>query len=391
MPPGIVADRTAAEIVQICASGLETETLRRQVIRRLRAAVPYDAYCCGTIDPLTLLVTSELSEGIPATAFARAAENEYLVADVNKFCVLARSRTKVGILSQATGGMPASSPRYRDLLEPLGFGPELRAAFVDGGRCWGGVTLFRHRDQPDFTPAEARFVSRLAAHIAAGLRAALVREGRPAASPTGPGVVVLDEALQMDAITPEAERWLAELPGSQAPGSAALPGAVYELASQVRALHATNIGPDAPPARLRVRARSGQWLVLHASRLTRPRDPAPRTAIVIEIARPPEIAPLVAQAYGFSPREQDVLERVLSGASTAQTARTLAISSHTVGDYLKTIFDRVGVRSQRELIAHFLGGTDSARGDAPALPYGDIAPRVVFGWRPGSGGKVGRA
>ena len=360
MPPGIVADRAAAEVARICASGLDSEELRRDVMRRLRAAVPCDAYCCGTIDPLTLLITSEISEGIPATAFAIAAENEYLVDDVNKFRVLARSRAKVGILSQATGGTPQRSPRHSDLLQPLGFGPELRAACVDGGLCWGGVTLFRGQDQPDFTAAEARFISRLSAHLASGLRGALVREGRPATCRLGPGVVVLDEALHAEAITPEAAQWLAELPASGAPPGGALPGAVYEVANRVRALHTGRASPGAPPPRLRVRTRSGQWLVLHASQLTAWRDPAARIAVVVELARPPEVALLIAQAYRFAPRERDVLEQVLSGADTAETARALGISSHTVGDYLKAIFNRVGVRSQRELIVHFLGDTDAA-------------------------------
>ena len=190
---------------------------------------------------------------------------------------------------------------------------------------------------------------------------------------------MLDGTLQVEAITPEAEALLVDLPWDTAVVSPALPMPVYEVANRLRALYADPIAPNAPPARLRVRTRSGRWLVLHASRLTDREASASRTAIVIELARPPEIAPVVARAYGFSRRELDVLERVLGGSSMAEIASTLSISTHTVGDYLKAIFDRVGVRSQRELIAHVLGDTAIARQEMPTLPYGDDIPQVAFG------------
>ncbi len=132
-------------------------------------------------------------------------------------------------------------------------------------------------------------------------------------------------------------------------------------------------------AAARVTIGSKLWLVLHAARLFDREASAGRIAVVIELARPPEVTPLVARAYGFSRRELDVLDRVLGGSSMAEIASTLSISSHTVGDYLKEIFERVGVRSQRELIAHFLGDTANARLQAATLPYGDVIPRVVFG------------
>lgn len=372
------ASRVAVDIARLCASGFDGEELRRRVMHRLAAAVPFDAYCCGTIDPLTMLITSEVAEGIPAGAFPISAENEYGETDVSKFCVLARGAQRSAVLSQATAGSPASSPRFRRLIEPFGFGPELRSAFVDRGICWGGVTLLRYRNQPDFTQADARFLTRLSPHIAAGLRAAMVREGRIPGPAASPGILILDERFQVEALTREAEGWLDELPGV---GSAELPRAVYEVASRVRAL-ATGNDPGRP-ARLRVCTRSGQWLVLHGSLLAGARHPLPRTAIVIETARPPEVAPLIMHAYGFSPREQEVLDQVLGGASTAETARTLAISAYTVGDYLKAIFARVGVHSQRELIAHFLGDPSITEPTQAAQPYGDATRRLALGQMPG--------
>jgi DNA-binding CsgD family transcriptional regulator len=105
-----------------------------------------------------------------------------------------------------------------------------------------------------------------------------------------------------------------------------------------------------PMPRVRLRARSGQWLVLHASRLSGAAVPAP-IAVIMEVARPLEIAPLIVQAYDLSKREGEITLCVVRGLSTAEIAEELHISVHTVQDHLKAIFDRVGVRSRRELIA----------------------------------------
>jgi DNA-binding CsgD family transcriptional regulator len=55
-------------------------------------------------------------------------------------------------------------------------------------------------------------------------------------------------------------------------------------------------------------------------------------------------------AYRLTDREQDVIRLVLRGASTAQIADELVVSTHTVQQHLKSIFDKTGVRSRRELV-----------------------------------------
>ena len=53
----------------------------------------------------------------------------------------------------------------------------------------------------------------------------------------------------------------------------------------------------------------------------------------------------------LSPREKEVLELVAAGRENKQIARQLEISEATVKTYLKSIFERLGVRSRAEAVA----------------------------------------
>ena len=71
--------------------------------------------------------------------------------------------------------------------------------------------------------------------------------------------------------------------------------------------------------------------------------------IVIEPTGPREVAWLKADAYVLSPREREIVDLVLRGASRTQIAATLYISEYTVQDHLSNVFDKVGVRGRERL------------------------------------------
>jgi DNA-binding CsgD family transcriptional regulator len=64
---------------------------------------------------------------------------------------------------------------------------------------------------------------------------------------------------------------------------------------------------------------------------------------------------LILSSYGLSPGERAIVELALAGRSTKQMAAELVISPHTVQDRLKGVFEKVGVRSRRDLVARLSG------------------------------------
>jgi DNA-binding CsgD family transcriptional regulator len=160
---------------------------------------------------------------------------------------------------------------------------------------------------------------------------------------------LLADDLSLVAITPAAEGWLAEVAESDWGSSLELPDAVYAVAARLLALERGGHTPSDLMPRIRLRTVSGRWLVLHASRL-RAEASDRRMAVIFEEARPSEIAPLIVDAYGLTKRESEITKLVLRGLSTAEVSSQLHITPNTVRDHFKAIFDKVGVRSRRELV-----------------------------------------
>jgi len=89
-------------------------------------------------------------------------------------------------------------------------------------------------------------------------------------------------------------------------------------------------------------------MVLHGAALVA--GGSRRVAVIIEPANPARISPLLMAAYQLTDREQDITRLVLRGDSTAQIAESLFISPQTVQQHLKSVFEKTGVRSRRDLV-----------------------------------------
>src|SRR6185437_554624 len=245
-------------VVALCRSGLDVTQLQRQVLAALRRVMTIDAAFFASADPETLLFTGAHSED-PLIAMAPMfLDNELSGHDVNTFPELVRAPGHVRSLDTATRSAWGESPRYRDIMRPVGLGDELRAALVVGGYCWGYLCLHREDGGLGFTAAEADVVRRLAPHVAHALRQAILLHRPVPDEERRPGIVLLDEQMELVASTPEADALLPLI--GHGSTRLPLPVSVYSVAAALATA-------DKPPS-LRVRAATGGWLSLHTSCLS---------------------------------------------------------------------------------------------------------------------------
>jgi DNA-binding CsgD family transcriptional regulator len=346
-------ERLADDLTRLGTRALRPEAYFEEVSARLKRAVPSHANCWHTLDPQTRLLTSEapselIASGVYTAETAPAAgqaivNSEYIVDDVNTFAALARRRTTVGILSEATRGRPERSARYRDTLAPSGIPYELRAAFVTRGRAWGAVHMARSGDGPDFSANDARVLARVTTIIADGIRASLRHEAGRRAASDGPGLVMLGPSDEVELITPPARPLLAALRSATLGETHDTPPApLLALAAFART------GDRAPTEPVNVPSALG-WISLHASLPEGAKHG--RVAIVLDMAAGPRVAALRLEAHGVTPREREIAALLAHGRSNGDIATALVLSPYTVQDHIKSLFEKTGVSSRRELVA----------------------------------------
>ena len=334
-------DRAVERITRIAAEPTDLVALWEATTEVLARAVPhYMAPCWYTLDPASLLITSHYQRDLDRLP-PEWLTDEYYADDVHKLVEIARSDAGISTLHEATGGDPASSPRWQANME-MGGDQELIAALrTRGGEVWGAIGLYREQGQPMFDADDKRLLTAVAPRLAEGARRALlVGEATDPEGPDAPGLLILSGSWEVESTTPGVARWLAELPDGDW-DAGRLPTAVLSVAARASRPEAGEV------AVARVLSRGGTWVVLHAAPLS---GPGGRVAVIVEPAHPARITPLLMAAYGLTAREREIATHVLQGASTTEIAEALTMSPHTVQQHLKAIFGKTGVRSRRDLV-----------------------------------------
>ncbi len=300
--------------------------LRRRAAAALARRVPADLAVWAVLDPSTLLWSDCVLVGAERdVAFENAVfDNEYRVDDVLKLTDVAATG-RAGALRAVTGGDPAASARYRDVLAPRGFTDELRAPLHDGRTTWGAAVLLRAGGT--FAAADVAAASAVARPLGEALRDTLVRTGRDLVGGAPAGTILTDADGRVLDLSDDARALL---------GGDAVPQVVQAVAARRAA---------GLPAEGTVPLTDGRWLSFRAS------PPGGALAVVVEEVRPHQVADLVVRSKGLTPRERQVLAALARGASNRRIARECGMSEYTVLDHVKRLFAKFGVSGRGELTA----------------------------------------
>lgn len=361
-PEATVGSMNASELQRragmVAHAGHDLEGLCLAFDGLLRQTVPYQVAAWSTQDPATGLFTSCTMSGIAKDPEreARLFANEFGADEPSTYRSLIATNRTVAVLSEVTAGDLDRADRYRDLLQPFGITDELRAVLWADGMAWGSATLYRLDGR--FHPDEAQRVASVAPSAAMGMRLVLLRTAasRPATVPDPPGILGVTPDGQVEALTTPAQRWL-QLGGTR------LTTTAISTAAAIRQRQ------DGAGATARLVLDDGRTLVLHAASMT---SDDGTVAVIVDAARPAQVGAMLADAYGLSARQRDVLGLLLLGRSLTQIAGELGISEHTVNDHRKVIYRTIGVSSRSELAAILQSEQydPRSRGGVPPSPYG---------------------
>ena len=367
MATAVGLGRVRSDIDVVSRAGLALSEFIDEATSSLDTVVPSVAGCVATLDPATAMVATVRKVGALTgrnEGDLAWAQLEYGGDDPTAMRRIHSSGTIAVGMHDVTGGEVERSPRMAQLMRPeFGFQDEARVVFADRNGAWGTLSLFRDDDRV-FSPEEVAFLADLAPAFTRGIRAGLVAQlGRVDARPLGPGVVIVDAQDRIAQTTPGAESFLARM----AAGMSDPMMSVHALVTHARRFARGDL--EQTP-RIRARTSDGVWLVLHAAPLGGTAERTGDVVVTIEEARPQEVIDIVAAAFGLTAREREVVAIVLRGADTREIAGEMHVSPYTVQDHLKSVFEKAGVTSRRELVArvyfdHYLprtGGDLGANG-----------------------------
>jgi DNA-binding CsgD family transcriptional regulator len=327
-------------------------SIQREAIADLQRVIGFDRWCLPAADPRTLIPLSGLGEHDYGPSLPRVLELEYSTDRFAAKHLLARRASSVGSLSGDTGGDLARCARWDEVMRHAGMGDIATTACRDALGCWGWIEAYRDRNDRPFDEDDLVLLASAGSSLSTALR-----RGLTAAAPGGthepaaPGVIVLNPDLSVVSRTAGARSWIDAMPAAGLFAAwGILPPVVYPVATRARD------GEAAAGARALERGTDGRWVVIEAASLEG--DSPKKIAVTLRAAAPAETFDILCRAYALTHRERDVVAALAAGLDTRAVTERLVISRHTVQDHLKSVFQKVGVRSRRELLTTFSAPDD---------------------------------
>lgn len=345
--------RGRERLKRLSASNLDCDSMRREAIGELQQLIGFDRWCWPLSDPDTLLPSGGIAEHDFGPGVPRALELEYSSDNFASKRVLARGVNSAGSLNMDTSGDLGRSGRWDEVLRPVGIGDVAAVACRDSLGCWGWIEAYRDRGDRPFHEQDIELLASVGSCLGSALRRTMYATDGGFVEPSPPGVIVLDRDLKLVSSTANARTWIDVLPSAKLFAAfGMLPSVVYPAATLARTTR------SAGGAHALLRAVDGRWVVIEAAALEGRGDG--EIAVTLQAATASETIDLVCRAYALSKREREVVGAVTAGLDTRAIGKRLFISQYTVQDHLKSVFEKIGVHSRRELLARFSVSADAA-------------------------------
>ena len=261
------------------------------------------------------------------------------------------------------------SAYYNEWMKPQGLHHMIGNTLVAEGELVANITLMRPRDMPTFDAAEVRRFERLTRHMARALQTGFALEARAAGADRWaalaalPGAVaVVDTDLRpvfanaaMDTLL-RAGHTLVQRAGRLMAVDADAHG---------RLVAATRAAGDAPPQPVWLPAgpAGGVLLIDVTPVAARPGTYLPaRRQLMLAVRRgtiaPADLSRVLRERHGCSRSEAALAVHLAQGLALQAAAAALGLTYGTARVYLKTLFQRLDVHSQAQLVAALarLGG-----------------------------------
>ena len=329
----------------LSGSGLDDESIRYEAIHQLQRVIGFDRWCWPLADPETLLPLSGLADHDFGPGVPRSLQLEYSCDDFAAKHVLARRDNAAASLSAETAGDLARSQRWDEVMRPVGIGDVAAVACRDALGCWGWIEAYRSSADRSFQEDDLDLLARVGPSMGSALRGNVVQASDAVAPEPGlPGVLVLDSALQLVSWTAGARAWIDTLPSAKLFARfGILPSVIYPAATLARSEE------TAAQAHALLQTTDGRWVMIEAAALEGAHDG--EIAVSLRAATASGTFALLCRVYALSRRERELVALLVDGLDTRAISERLFISAHTVQDHLKSVFDKIGIHSRRELLA----------------------------------------
>lgn len=274
---------------------------------------------------------------------------------------MVRTNERMAALLRRDGDLFRSA-YYHEWMKPQGLHHMIGNTLIAEGELVANITLMRPHDMPTFDAAEVRGFEHLTRHMQRALQTSYALEARAVGGDRWAALAALPAAA---AVVDDSLR----LAFANAPMDALLRGgraltlrsgriAAVDAAAQARLVAAVRSATEAPPPAVWLpSASAGGVVLLDVTPVSAPsaRYLPSRPHVLLSVRRgalsAQEIAAVLRERYGCTRSEVALAVLLAQGMALNAAAAEMGLTYGTVRVYLKTLFQKLDVHSQAQLVA----------------------------------------